>query len=108
MIDALSITPLLYQGEHRVWLSFSFLRSYRVIMAYIRLEATGFLDSGAGLHHRGCEVCNVPVHASRGDVHTGGARRLFVAGGLVHRNGHGRDLHVPDVLLDDDHHLHRR
>ena len=44
MIDALSITPLLYQGEHRVWLSFSFLRSYRVIMAYIRLEATGFLD----------------------------------------------------------------
>jgi len=44
VMDTLTITPLLYQGSHRKWLSFSFLRSYRVIMSYLRCEATGVMD----------------------------------------------------------------
>jgi hypothetical protein len=44
VLDVITITPLVYQSHHRVWLSFSFLRSYRIVFAYMRLEKTGVLD----------------------------------------------------------------
>eukprot|EP00959_Pyramimonas_sp_CCMP1952_P047675 995245-Pyramimonas_sp.AAC.1 len=41
LIDILTIVPLLYQSQHRIWLSFAFLRSFQIATSYMRLEKLG-------------------------------------------------------------------